>query len=218
MRRLLGLALLVALGVAATGGTAYPCAAIRASARLDSFACNCDGGEGSLETQIFVVSGSVEVSNNMATPTLGSLVVELQAREAGHYVPVARQLTNATGATSVETCMGTLASGAVETAGPVEGRLALVDQAGNEVSFDDVKQLPDGEVTLRYVATYAGSIPELAPGERARVKVYLTSFNADFVQLCTVDASGDGVPDQDVLTLGFYTLVKVPSVSFLATP
>jgi len=195
--------------VLAGHGVAYPCAAFRATARIDSFSCNCDAGLG---TQIYEVTGTALVNQGRAAPVLGSLVVEIQAKQGALYVPVARQVLNATGASTVETCEGSF------NAGPLDGRIALVDKDGNELTFDQVKNLPLGQSALMFVATFAGTIPELDPGERARVKIYTTALDVDLPFPCQVDGDGDGSTDDHVNTLTFVKVVRVPTTSFLLTP
>ena len=210
MRCRFSVALFVAIGVLGLADRAYPCAAVRATARIDTF--SCPGCEGSLETQIYSVSGTAVISNGRATPVLGSLVVELQAREGNSvYFPVGRQVINAFGASSVNTCGGAL------SAGPYPGRVVFVDTNGNEVSFDAVKNIPEGTTALMFVATFVGTIPELSPGERARVKVYTTAKGVDAPFTCSIDADGDGSVDADVKTLTFQKTARVPTTSFVVT-
>jgi hypothetical protein len=195
--------------VLAGHGVAFACAALRATARMDTFSCNCDAGLG---TQIYEVTGTAIVNQERAAPVLGSLVVEIQAKQGLSYVPVARQVINATGASTVETCDGSF------NAGPVDGRIALVDKDGNELTFDQVKELPLGQSALMFVATFAGTIPELDPGERARVKIYTTALDVDLPFPCKVDGDGDGSTDDHVNTLTFMKIVRVPTTSFLLAP
>lgn len=210
MRCRLPVVVALVIGVLGFAERAYPCAALRTTARIDTFTCpGC--GEGNLETQITAVSGTAVISNANAHPILGSLVVELQARQDdGSYLPAARQVVNAFGSTSVNTCNGTL------SAGPFTGKIVFVDKDGNELSFDAVKNIPNGTTALMFIATFIGTIPELDPGERARVKVYTTAKNVDTAE-CSVDADGDGSIDADVQTLSFRKLVRVPTTSFLIT-
>ena len=213
MRRLGCTALVVALGILGLGGPAYPCAALRATARIETFTCPCDDGSGgNLETPIYVVTGMLVATNGRAAPTLGSLVVEIQAREGRRYVPAAWQVLNGSGASSVQTCVRTFA------AGPVPGRIVLVDGDGNELTFDEVKSLPRGMVALKFVATFAGPIPGLDAGEQARIKVYTTAIGVDAPRTCTIDANGDGSNDLHVKTLVFRKLVRVPRTASLITP
>ena len=81
-----------------------------------------------------------------------------------------------------------------------------------------MKNIPDGITPLNFVATFAGLIPELKPGSRARLKVYTTAMNTDQPRTCSVDADGNGTIDSQVKTLFFSTVVRVPTTSFLITP
>lgn len=195
---------------------AFACATLRASSRIDTFTCNCS--EGNLETPITVVSGTALIGNGLATPTLTSLVVELQARSGnGIYHPIGRQVISAAGSDfppsrSVSTCGGPLA------AGPVAGRIKLVDANEQELTFDQVKNIPDGVTPLNFVATFAGPLPQLVPGSRARVKIYTTAKNTHQPHACTIDADNDGTVDSDVKTLFFQKSVRVPTTAFLINP
>ena len=211
MRCRLPFVLALVIGLLGFAERAYPCAALRANARIDTFSCmGCDGN---LETQIYSVSGTAVISSAHAAPVLGSLVVEIQARQDnGSYIPAARQVVNAFGASSVSTCVGTL------LAGPFPGKIVFVDKDGNELSFDSVKNISSGTNALNFIATFVGTIPELDPGERARVRVYTTAMNVDTNDLCSVDADGDGSIDTKVKTLIFRKLVRVPSTAFLLSP
>jgi hypothetical protein len=195
---------------------AFACATLRATGRIDVFGCNCSTG---LESPITVVTGTALVGNGRATPTLTSLIVELQARQGGVgiYQPVARQVLSADGTDfppprSVATCKGPVA------AGPVPGRITLIDQDEQPLSFDDVKHIPDGVTPINFVATFAGPLPQLKPGSHARLKVYTTAINTDQPHTCTIDADGDTVMDSAVKTLIFQKTVRVPTTSFLITP
>jgi len=195
---------------------AFACATLRATGRIDTFACSC--GEG-LDNPITVVTGTAFIGNGRATPTLASLIVELQAKKngVGIYQPVARQVISADGtdfppSRSVTTCTGPVA------AGPIGGRIQFVDKDEKPLTFDDVKNIPDGITPLNFVATFAGLIPELKPGSRARLKVYTTAMNTDLPRTCSIDADADGTIDSQVKTLFFQTVVRVPTTSFLITP
>jgi hypothetical protein len=69
-----------------------------------------------------------------------------------------------------------------------------------------------------FVATFAGTIPELDPGERARVKIYTTALDVDLPFPCQIDGDGDGSTDDHVNTLTFMKIVRVPTTSFLLAP
>jgi hypothetical protein len=113
---------------------------------------------------------------------------------------------------SASTCLGTFA------AGPVAGRIVFVDGNGVELAFDQVKNLPLGTTAIKFIATFAGALPDLDPGERARVRVYTTAIGVDAPRPCRVDADGDGVEDAQVKTLKFQKNVRVPTAAFLITP
>ena len=202
-------AALAVVGMLAIANVAWPCGALRATARIDAFSCNCD----ERARDIYEVTGTAVVSNARATPLLGSLVVEIQTKE-GHqaFVPVARQVLNAFGASAVETCQGLF------SAGPVEGRIVLIDKDGDELGFDDVKHLMHGQTSIMFVATFAGTIPHLNAGDLIRIKVYTTAVDADVPLPCQVDGDGDGVIDGHVNTLTFKKIVRVPTTSFLIVP
>jgi hypothetical protein len=99
----------------------------------------------------------------------------------------------------------------------MSGRLVFTDTAGQELTFDDIKNLPEGRTMLQYIATFAG-VTNLELGERVRVKVYTTAFGVDASNTCSVDASGDGLNDADVKTLKFQRTIRVPAVATLITP
>lgn len=190
------------------------CPRFRAAARVDTFACPCpDGDNGNLETPIIVVTGSLAVDLRRQTGTLASLVVELHARERrGGWVAVARQVLDATDGSIVETCRGTL------TSGPVAGRIVLVDADGNALTFDQVKNVPEGRTLVRYIATFAGAIPTITPGKRTRVKTYTTVMGMSGPGTCTVDADGDGIEDLGVKTFVFQPFARVPKDAHLIVP
>ncbi len=215
MRCRLPFVLALVLGVLGFAERAYPCAALRATASIALFSCvgggDCDGN---LETQIVSVTGTALISSAHLAPNLGSLVVEVQARQDnGSYVPAARRVVNRFGASSVSTCAGPLSS-----SGSFPGTIVFVDKDGNELNFDSIKNIPNGTTGLNFVATFVGTIPELDPGERARIRVYTTIKNADGSDQCSIDADGDGVVDANVRTLIFRKLVRVPSMAFLLSP
>lgn len=202
-------------------GRAHACAALRAQARIDQFSCGecSSSGEGNLETTITVVSGSALIFNGHASPTLTSLVVDLQARPTGTslYHTVARQVLSATGtdyppARIVQTCNGPIFSGSTA------GRIRLVDSSENPLTFDQVKAIPLGTTSLNFIATFAGPLPDLLPGARARVKIVSTAINTDGTHPCSIDADGDGTMDSNVKTLIFQKTVRVPTTSFLINP
>jgi len=217
MRRvsLLGLnALVVLISVVTFSGVAYPCSAVRAGARIDLFTCPCPppGGGAPLENPIYVVTGTMTLSNRRSTPTLGNIVIELSAKKKGKYVIAGRQVLDEAGHAVVNTCQGSF------TAGPIAGRVVLTDGAGNELTFAQVKNLPEGTVTLHYVATFAGSIPEITPGSRVRVRAFTTAIGADSTKTCSVDADGNGTVDSNVRTLITSKIVKVPAIASIITP
>ncbi len=204
-RRTVSSMIAVVLGVFGLSGVAYPCASLRGSARIDTVVTPCpDENGGNLETTAHVVTGTIVIANGRSTPTLGSLVVELQAFENRHFTPVARTVLNAFGDSTVHTCLGPF------SAGPYLGTFALVDVNGDPISFSSVESLPLGTVAIRFVATFKGEIPEISPGERARVRVYTTAIGADVPHACVTDANGDGNTDFKVKTLTFQKLVRVP--------
>ncbi len=216
MLRLIVSALTVVVALFAFQARALACATLRATGRLDTFACSCAEG---LENPITVATGTALVGNGRATPTLASLIVELQAKKngIGVFQAVARQMISADGTDyppprSVATCKGPV------TAGPVAGRIQLVDKDEKPLTFDDVKNIGDGITPINFVATFAGLIPELKPGSRARLKIYTTAVNTDQPHTCSIDADGDGSLDSAVKTLIFQTVVRVPTTAFLITP
>ncbi len=192
------------------------CATLRATARIDTFGCNCS--EGDLETPITVVSGTALIGNGRAAPTLTSLIIELQARHGTSvYQPIARQILSAAGTDlppvrSVATCNGPVSSG------PVAGRIKLVDANEQALTFDQVKSIPLGLTPLMFIATFAGPLPQLVPGSRARLKVYTTAINTDQPHTCTIDADANGTLDSNVKTLIFQKSVRVPTTAFLINP
>jgi hypothetical protein len=214
MRRVAFIALILGMTIVSSSEVAYPCSAVRAGAQLNVFTCPCPppGGGGNLETQIYVVSGTVTLTNRRSAPDLASIVIELQARENGRYITVARRVLNEAGQSTVNTCNGPF------TAGPIDGRVVLTDANGNELQFADVKNLPEGSATINFVATFAGAIPEIDLGERARVRVHTTAIGVDSPRTCEVDADGDGTIDNDVRTLVLQRVVRVPNVAGLLTP
>ena len=216
MPRLVLVAFLVATAMLASPERVLACATLRAQARIDSFGCNCS--EGNLETPITVVTGTALIGNGNALPTLASLVVELQARQGNSiYKPIARHVLSGGGSDfppprSVQTCNGPLA------AGPIGGRITLVDADEHALTFDDVKNIPLGVTPLNFIATFAGPMPELKPGSRARVKVYTTAIDSDHPHTCNTDADADGTVDSNVKTLIFQKTVRVPTTTFLIAP
>jgi hypothetical protein len=217
MRRVstLGLnALVVVLSVLTMNGVAYPCSAVRAAARIDLFTCPCPdpNGGGNLESPIYVVTGTIVLSNQRANPTLGNIVIELDAKKKGKYVVAATQVLDEAGHSFVNTCNGSFA------AGPIPGHIVLTDGAGNELTFAQVKNLPQGSVVLHYVATFAGTIPDVTPGSRVRVRAVTTAINTDSTHTCSVDADGNGSIDSNVRTLSLQKVVKVPAIAASITP
>ncbi len=214
MLRLTTAFVLVAAALVGWQDRAFACASLRANARIDQFVCGCTDGE----TPITVVSGTALVGNGRANPILTSLVVELQARQGNSvYQPVARQVLNDGGSDfppprQAETCNGPLA------AGPVEGRLKVVDLNQKELSFDQIKDIPVGTTGINFIATFAGPLPQLRPGTNARVKVYTTAMHSDHPHPCVIDADDDGTVDTDVKTLIFQKAVRVPTTQFLINP
>ncbi len=202
----LGSLIAVIFAVLGASGVADACTAVRATARIDTVVAPCADGEGgALATTIHVVTGTVVLSNKYAHPTLGSLVVELQARENGDYVPVGRHVINGLATSSVNTCGGSLSEG------PLLGSLELVDANGDPTTFDQMKNIPSGKSALRYVATFVGQVPEISPGERVRVKTYTTVGGLGGSQTCTTDADSDGDADIKVRTFSARKVVRVPS-------
>ena len=198
---------------------AHACAALRAQARIDQFTCAACAGSDTLEQTITEVSGSALIFNGHASPTLTSLVVELQARPIGTslYHMVGRQVLSATGtdyppSRIVQTCNGPIASGSIA------GRIRLVDGNESPLTFDQVKAIPLGTTSLNFIATFAGSMPDLVPGTRARVRITTTAINTDGTHPCSIDADGDGTMDSDVKTLIFQKTVRVPTTAFLINP
>ena len=214
MRRFqLGSFVVVLFFVLGSTGVAYPCTAVRTSARIATFAAPCNDGQGgSLATTMHVVTGTVVLSNKYVQPTLGSLVVELQARENGDYVPVGRRVINALGSSSVNTCPGALSSG------PSLGTLVFVDADGDPIGYDQMKDIPSGKYPLRYVATFIGDVPELDPGERVRVKTYITVVGVGGSNTCTTDADSDGDPDIGVRTFIMRKTARVPHLASQLSP
>jgi hypothetical protein len=216
MPRPLFAVLVLLTAMLASSERAFACATLRAQARIDTFGCTCTGGN--LETPITVVTGTALIGNGNALPTLASIVVELQARQGNSiYKPVARHVLSSSGTDfppprSVQTCNGPMA------AGPIGGRITLVDADEHALTFEDVKNIPVGVTPLNFIATFAGPMPELKPGSRARVKVYTTTINADHPHPCATDADGDGSVDTNVKTLIFQKTVRVPTTTFLINP
>jgi hypothetical protein len=216
MLRLTVVALALVTSMLTLHERAFACATLRATGRIDTFACSCAEG---LDSPITVVTGTALIGNARANPVLASLIVELQARKngVGMYQPIARQLLSGQGtdyppARTVTTCKGPISSG------QVPGRIQLVDADENPLTFDDVKNIPRGVSPLNFVATFAGPLPDLKPGSRARLKVYTTAIGTDQPPTCSVDADGDGTTDSEVKTLISQIVVRVPSTSFLLTP
>src|SRR6185369_17528882 len=129
MLRLTAATLVLVASLVSAQGRVFACATLRASGHIDQFSCGCSED---LETPITVVTGTALVGNGRATPTLTSLIVELQARPKsgpGIYQPVGRQVISDKGTDfppprTVTTCKGDL------DAGPVPGRVQLID--GNQ--------------------------------------------------------------------------------------
>jgi hypothetical protein len=213
MLRISAAALALVVSLLGLRGSVFACASLRATARMDTFGCSC--GQADLETPITVVSGTALIGNGRAVPTLASLIIELQARhDGGIYQPIARQVLSEAGsdlppARSVATCNGPVNSG------PIAGRIKLVDANEKPMTFDQVKTIPLGVTPLNFIATFAGPLPQLVPGSRARVKVYTTAIHTDQPHTCTIDADADGSLDGDVKTLIFQKVVRVPTTSFL---
>jgi hypothetical protein len=225
MLRLLIVATALLGSLFALEGRAHACAALRAQARIDQFSCgSCSSsGEGNLETVITVVTGTALIFNAHASPTLTSLAVELQARSTegtpyhSTYHSIARLVISATGtdyppARIVQTCNGPLMSGSVA------GRIAFVDANEQPLTFDQVKTIPLGTTALNFIATFAGPLPDLVPGARARVNITSTAIDTDGSHPCSIDADGDGTVDSKVKTLIFQKTVRVPTTAFLINP
>jgi len=214
MLRLTTAVVLVAAALLGWNERAFACASLRAQARIDQFVCGCEDGE----TPITVVSGTALIGNGRADPTLTSLVVELHARQGNSvYQPIARQVMNEDTSDfppdhDAQTCSGPL------TAGPIPGRIKVVDLDQQPLSFDQIKNIPVGTTGINFVATFAGAMPLLKPGTNARVKVYTTAMHSDHPHPCLIDADGDGTVDSDVKTLIFQKAVRVPTTQFLITP
>jgi hypothetical protein len=68
------------------------------------------------------------------------------------------------------------------------------------------------------MATFAGNIPEIVPGQRVRVKTLTTVIGAHANATCSVDADGNGTIDTNVRTLSFQKIVKVPGQAVVLTP
>lgn len=214
MHRFASSILALALGVLVTHGradVASACSGVGATVKIDPFECGACGG-GGLITPIWSVSGTVFLTNDQATPVLASIVVEIQTPIGFKYVPAARLVLDAAGHTFVDTCKGGFADG------PTEGRIVLTDGQGNEVSFQDVQNLPEGTAALNFIATFAGPVPGLELGGRARVKIYTTAIGVHGSLLCSVDADGNGIVDQDVKTLVFQKSLTVPATATLINP
>ncbi len=211
MRRVavLGLnALVIALSLCTLSGVAYPCSVVRAGANISLFDCPC----GETVTPIYVVTGTLVLTNRRASPTLASIVVELSAKQKSKYVVVARQVLDEANHSVVDTCLGSFA------AGPIAGHIVLTDGMGMQLSFADVKNLPEGTVTLHYIATFAGNIPEIILGQRVKVKAFTTLIGAHANATCSIDADGDGSIDSSVRTLTFQKIIKVPAQATDLTP
>jgi hypothetical protein len=212
MHRLRYLILLAAFTTVGLAKVAYPCSALRSSAMIDTFECFCpEDPQQEQQIPIFVVSGAISLNNRQATPTLGSIVVEIDKRIGNTYTPVARQVLNEMGDPMVHTCLGSLMSD------PPSGNIVLTDAAGHLLDFGDVKNLPEGRFTVHYIATFAG-VTNLALGDRVRIKVFTTAIGVHGTGTCTVDADGDGFDDVDVKTLKFQKSIRIPTFSNLITP
>jgi len=213
MRRLILalIAIVATLGIAELG---HACSSLGSSVNIETFECGpCpdDPKQQGTQIPIFVATGRLQLSNRRAAPTLGSIVVELQKKIDRRYTPIARQVLNEMGDPMVHTCEGSFAQL------PMSGRLVLTNSARQELTFADVKNLPEGRVTLHYLATFAG-ITNLDLGERVRIRVYTTAIGVHASRLCSVDADGDGSDDADVKTLRFQRTIRVPAIATLLTP
>jgi hypothetical protein len=212
MRRFPILTLIAAAVVLGTAQLALACSALSSSVSIETFECFCeDDPQQPNQLPIFVVSGTIKMTHRKSDPTLGNIVVELEKKVNNVYTPIARQVLNQNDDPMVHTCLGSF------TQAPMTGRLVLTDQQGHELTFDQVKDLPEGQAMLQYIATFAG-VTNLELGERVRIKVYTTAFDVHAAKTCTVDASGDGIDDIDVKTLKFQRTVRVPAIATLITP
>ena len=201
------------LGIMLQSAAADACSSIKAGAQLETFECTstvCNQDTSS--SKIFTISGSLVLGNRRATPTLASLVVELEARIDGSYTTVARRVLNENGDDVIENCEGIFSDD------PMPGRLVLVDGAGNPISFASVKNLPEGRIGLNYIASFSGAIPGLDPGAKVRVRTMTTAFNTHTSGTCSIDADNSGSTDLSVKTHVAKTKVSVPSLSLALMP
>jgi hypothetical protein len=211
MRRL-SLTLIAIAAVLATAKVGYTCSALSSSATIETFECFCEEGETQPnQLPIFVVSGKIKLTNRRSAPTLGSIVIELQKKIDRKYTPIARQVLNEGGDPMVHTCEGSF------TQEPMTGGVVLTDATGHIVTFDDVKNLPEGRAMINYIATFAG-VTNLDLNERVRIKVYTTAFGVHASKTCQVDADGDGSDEAEVKTLRFQRTVRVPAIATLIAP
>ena len=193
--------------------TAEACSSIKATAQIETFECaSCGGDSDTQESSIFTVSGSLVLSNRRATPELASLVLEFEAKIDGSFVTVARRVLNESGDSVVENCEGLFADDALP------GRLVLVDANQNPISFASVKSLPEGRTGLRYIASFGGGMPRLAPGTQVRIRVLTTAINADSSRTCEIDANNDGAVDSSVKTHITKSILRLPTTVLALMP
>ena len=213
MRQTTLTAIAALFGILLQSAAADACSSIKASAQLEMFQCmSCARNSDTLESSILTLSGSLVLSNRRAAPELASLVIELDAKIGNTFVPVARRVLNEAGDEIVENCEGLFADDALP------GRLALVDGAGNPISFTSVKNLPEGRIALRYVASFGGAIPGLDPGSKLRVRTLATAINADAPRTCSIDANNDGSTDFSVKTHVTRSTVQMPATILALMP
>ncbi len=213
MRRSTLIVIALLFGTLLHSATAEACSSIKASAQIEAFECaDCGDGGNTEASSIFTVSGSLVLSNRRATPELASLVLELEAKIGGSYVPLARRVLNEAGDSVVENCEGLYADAALP------GRLVLVDANQNPISFASVKSLPEGRTGLRYIASFGGGIPRMDPGTKVRVRVLATAINAHASGTCDIDANNDGATDSQVKTHTTVSNLRTPATVLALMP
>ncbi len=194
-------------GTLLQAAAAVACSSLQVRPEIWIYECGCPCEDGSIPLpDIVTVSGTIVLSNGRATPELASLVVELEAKVGGRFTPVARRVLNEAGDDVVETCDRLYADSVLP------GSLDFVDEDGNPIPFASIKNLPEGRVSLSYVASFAGNIPGIEPGGRARVRTITTLIDTDASRTCSIDANNDGSIDDAVKTHSDRSTVTLPEV------
>jgi len=197
-------------GILLQAADAAACSSLQVRPEIWIYECGCPCEGGSTPApDIVTVSGTIVLRNGRATPELASLVVEVEAKVGGSFTPVARRVLNEAGDDVVETCDSLYEDSAYP------GTLDFVDDAGNPIPFSSIKELPEGRISLSYVASFAGDIPGIEPGAKARVRTITTLMNADASRTCSIDANNDASIDDDVKTHSDRSTVKLPEMSIV---